>query len=530
MKFVEPMRAGAVPVETREGGDPTRTARAASEKEEDISDIKLPRKYCGCFLGNEVAIAYNILGMGRGSEFVSNVYLAGSLIYLACKESGGVDPITNECDDSNLTVHGGMKPSSLISNIAIISGLLSAFLMPVYGAIVDYTNHRKLMGIISMMILAAIRCTQIATIENTWFPMAILQAFAGFIYQVQNVSCYAYLPELAREVGQERMNNYTAVFTQTQFGSQAVLMIMVTGISFGLSLSTVQTAMVSQAGVFLWCVVFFPWGWKYLPARPARHDLKDGQWLITAGFAQNWNKAKDIWTKHRKGLKWYFLALIFAEASVSTITNVSIIYLTDVVGLSITQIGIFFLLALLGSIPGTNPRTYSCIIAHKTNPNTSWKLSLIFFMVTSVIGAFAFDDMKAPKELSYIWGTSLGILLGWFISMESLFFSMCLPQGQEAEMAGFFIYCSQILTWVPALIFTVLVQSNVHQKYGIISTSFGFLIALLFLSCTGTWDEILAEAGHSNKLVPVGDDVNQVDASDDLPTSEDGTNECETDL
>lgn len=49
--------------------------------------------------------------------------------------------------------------------------------------------------------------------------MAVLQAIAGFIYQVQVVSNYAYLPEMAREVGQARMNSYTAIFTQTQFSS-----------------------------------------------------------------------------------------------------------------------------------------------------------------------------------------------------------------------------------------------------------------------------------------------------------------------
>lgn len=62
---------------------------------------------------------------------MANIYLAGSLIFLACNEAGGVDPTTNECDDSDLTVRGGMKPSALISNILVISGLLSAFLMPV---------------------------------------------------------------------------------------------------------------------------------------------------------------------------------------------------------------------------------------------------------------------------------------------------------------------------------------------------------------------------------------------------------------
>lgn len=49
--------------------------------------------------------------------------------------------------------------------------------------------------------------------------MSVLQAIAGFIYQVQVVSNYAYLPEMAREVGQARMTSYTAIFTQTQFSS-----------------------------------------------------------------------------------------------------------------------------------------------------------------------------------------------------------------------------------------------------------------------------------------------------------------------
>jgi hypothetical protein len=61
---------------------------------------------------------------------MSNIYLATSLIYLACKEAGGVDLMTDKCVDSDLTVHG-MKPSAFISNIALVSGLLSAFLMPV---------------------------------------------------------------------------------------------------------------------------------------------------------------------------------------------------------------------------------------------------------------------------------------------------------------------------------------------------------------------------------------------------------------
>jgi Na+/melibiose symporter-like transporter len=77
---------------------------------------------------------------------------------------------------------------------------------------------------------------------------------------------------------------------------------------------------------------------------------------------------------------------------------------------------------------------------------------------------------------------------------------MCLPKGQEAELAGFYVYCTQILAWLPPLIFSLLVEANVPQKYGVIATSFGFVVGIMFLSCTASWEEILAEADHNKGL------------------------------
>lgn len=114
------------------------------------------------------AKGYNALGYGRGSVVMSNIFLASSLIYLACEEAGGLvtDEDGNKTCDSDLagSVHG-MQPASLITNIAVISGLLSAFFMPIIGAIVDFTPHRRLMGILSAALLTAIQTTQIGTVS-----------------------------------------------------------------------------------------------------------------------------------------------------------------------------------------------------------------------------------------------------------------------------------------------------------------------------------------------------------------------------
>ncbi len=77
--------------------------------------------------------------------------------------------------------------------------------MPVIGAIVDYTPHRRATGIAAALFLVLIQGVQIGTVSSTWFPMLILQAIAGFIYQVEVLATYAYLPEIARAVGEKIM-------------------------------------------------------------------------------------------------------------------------------------------------------------------------------------------------------------------------------------------------------------------------------------------------------------------------------------
>lgn len=79
---------------------------------------------------------------------------------------------------------------------------------------------------------------------------------------------------------------------------------------------------------------------------------------------------------------------------------------------------------------------------------------------------------------------------------------MCLPKGQEAELAGFFVYCTQILGWLPPLLFSILNEQGVPQKYGVLIACFGFAVSILLLSCTASWPEIVAEAecnAHINK-------------------------------
>ena len=91
-----------------------------------------------------------------------------------------------------------------------------------------------------------------------------------------------------------------------------------------------------------------------------------------------------------------------------------------------------------------------------------------------------------------------GLGLGWYYPTENLFFSMVLPVGHEAEFAGIFVWCGQILGWLGTMTYSILVHYGVPQKFGVIVVSTPFLFGAGALMFTGTWDEILEESGRTS--------------------------------
>jgi MFS-type transporter involved in bile tolerance (Atg22 family) len=166
--------------------------------------------------------------------------------------------------------------------------------------------------------------------------------------------------------------------------------------------------------------------------------------------------------------------------------------------LSTQQIGIFFIVTVIAVCIGTGLGRF---ITNMTTPLLSWKLSMIYLFTTLMVGALVLDGLPPDlKELSYIWGVCVGLGLGWYYPTENLFFSLVLPPGQEAEFSGFFIYCGQILAWLFPLVFSILIENNISQKYGVIVVASGLLIGLFFLMLACSWEDIVKEANADTNM------------------------------
>ena len=168
---------------------------------------------------------------------------------------------------------------------------------------------------------------------------------------------------------------------------------------------------------------------------------------------------------------------------------VSITFLTDELKLDGLEIGVVFMIALIGSLPGTFLAAW---VSSRTNPRISWMWNLVAWGVVTLTGTFAMNESRA--YLAYVWAFLWGILLGWFYPVENLFFALSVPSGFEAEMTGFFLTVSTVLVWLPPFVVSVIVEAGGNTRWGFLSLMIFQVGALVCLIPVAPWAEVLQEA------------------------------------
>jgi len=447
-----------------------------------------------CLRLTDDASAFTFFRMGSGPILISNIFLSAGLITLAEKEIGCYD-VDIECGKVY-----GFKPSSIITNIGVVGGVLAALLLPFIGAIVDCTDRRRTLGASTAFVMIVIQSVQIATFQSTWLIMAILQAFNLFLFQVHLLTAYAYLPGIASAVGQKNMIRYSADYSISMFTMEVFYAAFCIGIASAIGLSPDNNEARARTGQIVNVVISAPLfcvAWYFFTTQLARRQLDEGESLVTTGFIQVFRTARGIKKYYGSTLGYFYLSVVFADAGHGSFAVVAVTYLLEVCQITGQRLGILLIIILLSTVPGSY---FGAWVSNKTNPKISIQVELVIMIVFNVI---AFLTLTSPEQtrLPFIYAACWGILLGWFYPTEISILSLVHPQGQESELSGIFLYCTQFLVWIPPLIFTIMNESDVHLKWGGITLNVFFLIGLVFFQLMAPWGACLDVAKHSNKMI-----------------------------
>ena len=427
--------------------------------------------------------------LARGVIFMSYMFL-GPAILESAKAAGGCTE-TDE-DDSHCRVYG-IRPSSLLSTIATIGGVVSVIIMPVVGAMIDHTPHRWKVGILSAVILVLGKGLETLISQSTWLWVALIQIITGICFTIHQLSALPYVSELSKDPSEQ--TRYNVSISIAFFSGCLILSVGTLIIAAITNAGDILTARVSQVITTSISALFFSYAWMYLiPHKPAYSQVPAGTSLLQCGFQKIFHTCNRL-RFELKGLKWFYLSIAFNNAGSSGIATISTTFMSHYLDMSGSEIGLVFLISLFTSLPGTKIAQF---VTKKTDPLKSNILSWFFFIVISFTAALTFRGPE-HKNYMYIIGAFWGILYGWVSVMHDAIIMSIVPRNQESEMMGLYIFCLNVFAWMPPLLFTILNELGAHITIGFASINLFFTCGICCVLMMGKFEDVLESVNPSNQ-------------------------------
>ena len=424
--------------------------------------------------------------IARGLVGMSSLLLGPALLILAqdaaikddCDANNGDD--VQDCTDEGRVY--GMRPSSLLTNIGVFSGIFSAVLLPLFGAIVDHTPHRKAIGQWAAILLSIIKGIEIFISKSTWFFISILQVLNYVLYQAHLCAAYAYTAELSVDPNEQTI--YNARFQAINYSAMLVFLIVVTlTSSLLLDVGDIGQARVSQTLAFLVCSIIFgvTWAFFFRP-RPALRQIPTNSTLLTAGFRKLTDTSSEI-VRHWAPLRYFLLSVMLSESATSALSTISTTYMIHVLNMNSSQIGIVFLCVFVAGIPGAK---LGGIIGLRINPLQSALLCLVVFIINTLAAALILAG-EDSQHIMYLFAAVWGVCLGWLHPTNAALYCTIIPRGQESELMGFYLFSGLVFSWFPPFLFTFLNEIGASMRIGLASLNLFFAGGILFLKMIGDY-------------------------------------------
>jgi UMF1 family MFS transporter len=362
-----------------------------------------------------------------------------------------------------------------------VSVLLQVLILPVLGAIADYSHLRKRMLVLFSLIGSAATALLFFLTPGLHWLGGLLFILANLSFGAGIVFYNAYLPDIASEARRDAVSSAGFAMGYAGGGLLLLLNLLLFLFSDSLGIGTALAARISILSAGLWWFGFAQVTFARLRPRHAARSLAPGESYLTVGFKQLASTFREI--RRFPETVRYLAAYLFYNDGIQTIIFISAVFAAEELGMSATN---RILVILMIQVVAFGGAYFYGWLAGRLGAVRALVSSLVIW--TGVV-IYAFAGMRNPavvaglglpqRELEFwVLAFVVAIVLGGSQALSRSLFSKMIPPGREAEFFSFYEVSERGTSWIGPLLFGLANQVFGSLRYGILSVVVLFVVGL----------------------------------------------------
>ncbi len=449
----------------------SRSARNTSKRRGDIND---KREIFGWLMYDWANSAFYTTVVGA----LFGPYLTG-LAQAAVGENGTV---------LNLGFLGSVTAKSLSTFTISVAVFSQVFLLPILGAIADYTNLKKRLMATFCYIGVTATCLMFFVAGNLYLLGSLLFIISNLSTGAAMVFYNAYLPEITTEDQRDKVSSRGFALGYLGGGLLLALNFVFILVAPQLGISQGMAVRLSLLSAGIWWGGFSLITFRRLKTRAPAKQLPAGKSFLTVGFSQLVSTFREL-RRLRSTLK-YLIGYLFYNDGIQTVIGAAAVFLEqELFGKAnpVFSLKIFLMVqfvAIFGAL----------LFERIANALGTKNAILVALMIWSALVIYAYGYFRTQTH-AWIMAAVIAIVLGGSQALSRSLFSRMIPAGREASFFSFYEVSERGTSWLGPLVFSIVVARTGSYRQAILSLIFFFVVGMVILFFTNT-DKAVHEAGN----------------------------------
>ena len=385
-----------------------------------------------------------------------------------------------------------VTPKGLPAFSITLSVISMVVLLPVLGAIADYTHLKK--RLMAFFCYAGVLASALLffVTGDSYILGSILLIISNMSFAAANVFYNAFLVEITTEDKRDRVSSYGYAAGYLGGVVMLVLNLILINNAESIGVSKELAVRVSFLGASIWWGAFAVISFMLLRTRGAVKSIPPEENVITVGFSELMQTLREL--RRLPYTMRFLIAYLFYNDGIQTVILQSSVFLSYELFTSrglpednTFLLGIFLVAQVCALIGAISFERLARVIGAK------WTI-ILSLLIWCAIVIYAYGYLNSTFQ-AWFMGGFIGLVLGSSQALSRSLYSQMIPAGRESSFFGLYEISEKGTSWMGTLLFTIIVGATGSFRHAILALIFFFVAGSVILLFTNT-TRAIHEAGN----------------------------------